>query len=406
MKKYVVIIIAIFFIACTNRSNQESRYSEEQIRSLHIDSASILSVNTDLLENVNLNSFLKIQDFNFEPLIEDIKLIPLETTNESLLDVIYKIIVTDSNIYVYDRLKGGGIVIFNNNGDFIKRMPYGQGPGEINRLDDVAYDYEKGELIAYQHPFLFFYTSEGEFIEQKRLPFGFYNFSVTPNGYVFKTLDSQGNEHLGELQNNTLFVTDKNFKLNSVALPFYNENINYGGYFYLYDNSTLKITQRFVDTIYQYESAANQLYAKYVLNYENKRLPDSFLKETMMEFNNAIKNNDYYYYLGEYLGTERHDAFFLMNNYIGLKTIIYRDKVTKKLVGGTRAVYDDKKQIPSMGFPFATFGDYFISCHFPVESDSLLSGSSLLSDKDKKIIEVAKEDDNPILILFKLKFFY
>ncbi len=404
MQKYIIIIpLALFFtITCTNSSDKGSRYSEEQLKSLSLENAIVLSTNKDSMENVNLNAFLKIESFNLESLIKDIHLVSLETNDESLLDVIYKIIVTDSNIYIHDRFKGGGIVIFDNKGKFIKRMPYGQGPGEINRLLDVSYDFEKYELIGYQHPFLLFYTSNGDFIEQKRLPFGFYNFQSVPNGYIFKTLDSQGNEHLEEFKNYTLLVTDKNFKLKSVALPFYFDKINYGGFHYINNNYTLNVTQRFEDTIYQYISGINQLEAKYVLNFDNKKLPNKFLKGSMTEFKNAINNNNYYYYLGEYLETKQHNAFFLMNNSTGLKTIIYRDKGSQKMTGGTHAIYDDKKQIPAIGFPIATFRNYFISCHFPSESDSLLFMSSFLSEKDKKIIKIANEDDNPILVFFEL----
>ncbi|WP_436414982.1 hypothetical protein [Petrimonas sp.] len=159
---------------------------------------------------------------------------------------------------------------------------------------------------------------------------------------------------------------------------------------------------QFEDTIYQYISGINQLEAKYVLNFDNKKLPNKFLKGSMTEFKNAINNNNYYYYLGEYLETKQHNAFFLMNNSTGLKTIIYRDKGSQKMTGGTHAIYDDKKQIPAIGFPIATFRNYFISCHFPSESDSLLFMSSFLSEKDKKIIKIANEDDNPILVFFEL----
>ena len=68
------------------------------------------------------------------------KLILLETTDESLLDAIYKVIVTKSNIYIHDRLKGGGIAIFDNNGNFIKRISNGRGPGELVRLYDIDFD--------------------------------------------------------------------------------------------------------------------------------------------------------------------------------------------------------------------------------------------------------------------------
>lgn len=403
MKKYIFLASALFALiaACTN-APERSRYSEEQINSLALDSTIVLTPDNRSVEIVDANSFLKPQEFNLEELIKEIKVVPLETTDESLLDDIYKIIVTDSNIYIHDRLKGGGVAIFDQNGRFIKRLSHGQGPGEIYRLYDVSYDSEKRELVLYQHPFLLFYTSNGKFIEQKRLPFGFYNFHVIPDGYVFKTLHPGGNQHLGKFKDYTLLVTDKNFKLKSAALPFYFGHISYIGYNYLYNNYTFNVTQNLVDTIYQYTSTTNQLDSKFVLNFKDKKLPDKFLEGSTQEFEDAIKNNNYYFFLGEYLETEHQDAFFLKNSHTGFKTVIYRDKKSKKLTGGTHAIYDSEKQIPSIGFPTASYRNYFISRHYHSSSDSLLFNSMFLSEKEKKIIANMKEDDNPLLIFFEL----
>lgn len=284
-------------------------------------------------------------------------------------------------------------------------MSHGQGPGEIYRLYDVSYDSEKRQLVLYQHPFLLFYTPNGEFIEAKRLPFGFYNFQAIPEGYVFMTLDGAGNEHLGQFKDYTLFVTDKNFKLKYAALPYYFGDIRYIGYNYLYNNYTFKVTQNLVDTIYQYTSTTNQLDSKFVLDFKDKRLPDKFLRGDTQEFKNAIRNNKYYFFLGEYLETEGQDAFFLMSDFTGSKTVIYRDKKSKRLTGGTQAIYDSEKQIPSMGSPEASFKNYFIALHYPSPSDSLLSNSSFLSEEDKKIIANTQADDNPLLVFFELKDF-
>lgn len=405
MKKYFILFVVIFFAACINNPNRGSCYTEEQIKSLNLDHTVVLNTNRDSVENIDLNSFLKAQNFNLEPLIKNINLISLETTEESLLDVIYKIIVTDSNIYIYDRFKGGGLVVFDSEGRFIRRVPYGQGPGEINRLWDVSYDFEARRIVAYQHPFLLFYTSDGRFVEQKKLPFGFYNFHVTTHGYVFKTLDGFGNEHLRSLKDYTFLVTDKNFKLNAVALPFYCNDISYGGYNYLYrKKDALTVTERFKDTIYQYMEETNRIEAKYVLDFQKKKLPDKFLEGSMSRFEEAINNNDYYYFLGEYLETKRQNVFFLMNNYTGLKTIVYRDKYSKMMIGGTQPIYD-RQQIPPIDFPVATYENSFISYYSALEADSLLSRSSFLSEEDKKILEISKEDDNPILIFFELNDF-
>jgi len=258
--------------------------------------------------------------------------------------------------------------------------------------------------VAYQHPFLLFYNASGEFLRQQRLPLGFYNFSVTPNGYVFKTLDRQGNGHLGHLQDFTLLVTDKNFKLKSVGMPFTPDKVNYGGYNYLYNNNnSLLVTQRFTDTIYHYISTTNQLKAKYTLDYSKKKLPERYLKGTFADFDNTTRQNDYYYYLGQYLESESHDVFFIENMSIG-QTIIYHDKKSGNLVGGTSADYN-QNEIPPIAFPKAASGGYLISLFLPSKNDLYFTNSSIINYQDKLKVKKLTEDDNPVLVMFKLKNF-
>jgi hypothetical protein len=404
MPKYIIPTLLFFIVACANQNNENSRFTGKQIQSLHLDSTTVLTINANSVEDIDLNPFLKEQNFDFGSLVKEIKLIPLETTNESLLGGIYEVLVTDSFIYIRDNYKGEGIVIFNGEGKFVKRLSYGGGPGELFRLSDIAYDTEKNELIAYQHPFLYYYTHSGQFIQRLRLPFGFYNFTVIPDGYVFKALDGQGNEHLGLWKDYTLWVTDKSFKLKSVGLPAPGI-VGFGGYHYLYNNNlTVTATQKFTDTVYQYINNTNQLNARYVLNYSKKKLPEIYLHGSLAEFNNAILQNDYYFYIGEYFETESHNAFFLRNRHIGLNTVIYRDKESGNLIGGTGADFN-VNELPSGGFPIATSGNWFISCHFPNKNDSLLSNSSILSNDDKEKIKGLIDDDNPVLVFFQLKDF-
>lgn len=401
MYRYIILFLIILLTGCRNRPNASSMFTQGQIDSLHLDSTQLMHVDIQTAKEIDLNRFLKKQSFDFGSNVQDVQIIPLETTDESLVGNIYKIIVTDSMNYIFDNYKGGGIVIFDRNGKFIKRISPGRGPGELYRLYDIDYDKKNNELLAYQHPFLLFYTSKGEYTRQIKLPFGFYNFSVTPDGYIFKTLDKYGNEHLGTHKDNTLLITDKNFKLKYAGLANPTE-INYGGYSYLYSNDgKVLITQNYNDTIYQYTSGTDELEAKYIMDYHNKKLPEYYLKSNH-ELQNILAQNDYYYFIGEYLETTNQNVFFLRNDYLGLRTVIYRDKKTGNLIGGTNADYDNN-EIPAIGFPKGAFGEYFISVHYPNPSDSLLNNSSIITDTDKQKIKKMVEDDNPLLVFFRLK---
>ena len=297
-KKYYLILFLFFIIGCVNHQEEKSRYNKEQVANLHLSEVEVLNVGIDSVTKVDLNPFLNKQSFDFGSMVKEVKLLRLETTNESLLDAIYKIVVTETNIFIQDKFEGGGIVIFDRKGKFIKRLPNGKGPGELNRLYDIAFDKDKNELIAYQHSFLLHFSPLGQFIKQERLPLGFYNFLVTPDGYVFKTVDNQqGNEHLGELKDYTLLVTDKKFKLKSVGLSCNSKFAGFVGYSYLYNNTKLQITHQYNDTIYQYNNKLNQLKAEYVLDYSKQKLPAKYAYGSWSNFESAVRQNEYFFSL-------------------------------------------------------------------------------------------------------------
>lgn len=404
MKKLNLLILIVLLIGCSKKQDSNMQFSQKQIASLQLDSTKVLTVATDSAIKIDLNRFLKKQSFDFGSLVKEVKLIPLETTDESLLDNILKIIVTDSHIYIYDKFKGGGIVVFDINGKYIKRIANGQAPGELYRLYDIDFDKSKSELVAYQHPFLMFYNASGEFSRQQRLPMGFYNFSVTANGYIFKSLDREGNGHLGHFEDCTFLVTDKNFKLKSVGLPYFPSDVNLVGYNYLYhNNSNFDVTQNFTDTIYQYMDLADKLKAKYILDFSKKKLPESYLQGSWEKFDKATRENNYYFYLGQYIETENNNVFFLENKSIG-QTIIYRDKKSGNLVGGTSADYN-QNEIPPIAFPKGASGSYLISLFLPSKNDSYFTNSSIINYQDKQKVKNLTEDDNPVLVMFKLKNF-
>ncbi|WP_279105048.1 6-bladed beta-propeller [Bacteroides acidifaciens] len=405
--RYTLILVVLFLISCTGKKERGNlRYSQEQIDSLCLDSTKELKADVSRIVSINLNPFLKEKSFDFSSHVQKVHFVPLATTDESLISDIYKIVLTDSMIYVFDDFKGGGIVIFNREGKFIRRIKHGEGPGELYRLNDISYDKENKELLAYQPPFLQFYTSTGNYLRQMRLPFGFYNFSVIPEGYMFKTFDSSGNEHLGSRRDNTLLITDKNFKLKCAGIRSSTTNICYGGYSYLYLNGAVTmITHNYNDTIYCYENETGKFEAAYVMDYHDKKIPDeqlkSYLQMNRRDFFKALSQNNNYYFIGEYLENNTHQVFFLRNDYSGLQTVVYRDKKTEKLIGGTNADVS-LTEIPAVAFPKTAYGDWFISVHYPNANDHLLLKSSILTKEDKQTILNLKEDDNPILVFYQL----
>ena len=403
MKKIVLLLFINLFIGCDARNKE--KVSQEQINQLNLDKSEILLVHKAHIEAIAFNNYLKEQSFYLTDKIDKIKLIPLATNTNSLLASIYKVICTDSNIYVHDNYKGGGIVIFDIYGKFIRRIPNGSGPGELRRLHDICYDDKSQRLVAYQHPFLTFYSSDGKFINHQKLPFGFYNFIRDGDNYIFKTLDGLGNEHLQDKQNNTLLITNKDFQLNKVSLPFAPKKMNLSGFHYLGENNEgIYITHAYIDTIYFLDSEYKKIEAKYLLNYKNKKMPDSFLDLNFANARKKLEETDCYYYTGDYFETLNHQVIFLKNNFKGLTTVIYRDKSSGNMIGGTSLNYNENELLP-YGFPVISTKNSFLSVYWPNGLEKNIQKGNLISDSDKIKLANINDGDNPIIILFNLKHF-
>ena len=369
---------------------------------LQLADTKVLTAETSQAQHLNLNPFLvKDKEFDFGALLKEINFVPLQTTAQSRLGQIRKVVTTSEHIYIMDDLDEWGIAIFPRQGQFVKRIPNGKKPEQLYRLYDIDFNTQTNELIAYKHSFLLIFDKEGNFLRFKYLPIGFLNMAATPDGYVLKSLVGQ-NRNLGDKSNYRLQFINKDLKLNAVALPD-KESKAFSAKSYLYRVADLvKITAEISDTIYQYNPKDNKLAAEFILDYDQK-LPRSYIygKEFSV-FENAIRNHNYNYCIGDYIETTYHNVFFISNK-IG-NIVVYRDKHSGNMVGGSIA--QSKQGLPFLAFPDSFYDDQLIKYYYPGENDyEVLKEMPFLSEANKKKSESFKKGDNPILIYYTLNNF-
>lgn len=392
-------VLCVLLYGCKSRGNQSLSFSEGQIDSLKLESTQIASV-CQRTQVIDMNSCLDAPAFELASLIDTLCLIPLETNANSFLDQISKIIFGDSYIYIMDNYMGNGITVFDKSGKFIRRLPYGKGHGELFRLYDMDYDFKNRQLVAYQHSFLMFYTEDGQFIESKRLPLVFHDIAITDNGYLMKCLDGQGNEHLGTFQSFTLFSLNKNFTIEQAYLPFKATQINYGLEHNMSNNrGNISISHAFVDTIFEYRN--NAIHTKYHIDYSNKHFETSLLNDSWNEFENQIRKQDCFFFIGSYLSTNTHSFVCIENWHQQNTCIAYYNKNTHKIQGACSWMHNEKI-LPGLSLPIAADGDFFVSLHDYDGQEKLIQQNSLLSAEDLNRVTNMKEGDNPIIVLYKL----
>lgn len=372
-----------------------------QIEQLGLSNTQGLTILDENKLVLNFNSFLDEKEIPISELVDSVKFIPLQTTEESLIAEINKLICTDHYYFILDSDIGKNVFIFSDEGAFVKKIPTGQGPEEIYNPGDIAVDEEQSHLIVYNRKGLSFYDYQGNFVKRELLPFNFKNFRIIPNGFLFVIVPNQNN-HLGELSKMQVLITDKNFRVISAGLPFhYSENINYGitDYTSSFGND-VSFSFKFSDKIYQYMDTLC-LQEKYQIDLLEKKLPNQYLEMNAKELFDALKNNDYYYFMGNFIKNETHEYFAVYNRYnkMTYQTFIFRDKLNGELKGGNKINLDNK--IPFFSFPLTAYKREFVGAissqdiyYYLLEKGEKVSENILFDQVDY--------DSNPILIKYKL----
>jgi hypothetical protein len=407
MKSIILTILLFLLLAsCSKKNDKIIKFTPSEIASLALDSTRSIQVEEDAAITVDLNPFLKEREYNLGEMIKTIEVLPLESTDQSILSTINNIVVTDSNIYIQDEYQGGGVVIFDKKGSFVKRIERGQGPGEIISLKHIAFDTVNNELIVYTNRLFSFFTPDGQFKRRDRIPLNAYSFAILPDGYLFRSMNGLNNNHINPDIEYLILITDKSYKLRSVGFPyFYAKDNNYeGGTRYINLNgNAINVTFKFTNSVYQYIDDFN-MQLKYTLDISRKGIPERLLQDNFDRLMSELENNDYTFYMGGYVENKAHDFFRLINLHTRLYTFIYRDKQTGNCMGGINKLVDMALYIP-LNEPVSTYGKYFVSYYLPDGENTRFLTSKIFPRDVVEKLKSLSEDDNPVLVFYELKDF-
>lgn len=98
------------------------------------------------------------------------KLVKLETTNESLIAQINRLIVYENRYYIFDH-QNKSIFIFDESGNYISKIHnIGNGPGEYIQLSDFTIDVKNQRIILLCDipSCLIYYDMNGQFLDQEK----------------------------------------------------------------------------------------------------------------------------------------------------------------------------------------------------------------------------------------------
>ncbi len=382
----------------------------------HIDYV-VIDSKSDSSKVLNLDQIFEYQPYTINDLIDTINVIALETNSASILSSIELIEMLGNYIIIQDRYQNGSIAIFDINGKFIRRLNQGNGPGEINTVTN--FDVDEHFLYTLQSEKVNKYSLSGDFIDSYPV-MAMHNtlfdcIKVVDDGFLLAIYpcDSKSGKY-------EVLHTDKDFNAKRQfvfdhSFVGYNSNNEFRG-----SNNNVIFFPSMCNTVYQFDN--NSFKPLYVLNYpkyENtfESKPDcwssglDFLQKHCSQ--NKFFTEGRLFQASDYLYLTFFDGF-------GHLVRIYLDTINGKYRSGYYPSFDKDAPIwliSYYGFVMCTYKDYFVHALPPdaylnvpkgydAPGNHLIESVSQLqhiSDEDKQKILNAKDDDNPLIIMYKLK---
>ena len=390
--KLVLFILLLFVIGCTSTEKNGAQSDDGAIV-------------------IDVNSALKGEGRNFEDMIESVELIPLETTEASVVGELFDFIVTDSNIFLSDSyMESLGLIMFDRNGKFVKRFAHGNGPGEIISVSDIFYG--GNNLYVYSDPVRKFYkfTSNGEFVNDK-------NSSDEQTAFTIKYGDGfllvcphwldMREQKFRVIKTDSNFVKLSEAKLDKNPFTFLTNHLScidgvnclvfrFGDdivYNYANDSLSLKYRLDYPDFWYDYSTCKDVEKPSY--DGGGRKALDRNMDEGKYLFGGKLQNCD------DYL------IFKMYGKNANIKTVFYNKNTGKTW----QLENQDESSVFNLIKTTGTeqlFGHHntFFGIIIPEDLSGrgkIINPNNLFSAKDIEILKNAKEDDNPIIVIYKLK---
>ncbi len=384
MKDGVFILFCLLvIIGCTPQSTQVANidYGEDFV---YLD-----------LTKVDFDKTITVDD-----ILDDVRAIKLETTDSSLLGHIRHIVFGNDYIYVHDTYSEGCIAIFSQDGSFVKRLSKGNGPEDISYVADITFDEANNRLVVFQPPVVKFFTPDGHYISDFNTNLSGLHIAKYGDGYLFAQDPYQNKLHqYCIVRTDSVFQVKNVFPLDKVFVPYLTYNT-----FVPLNNNNLAVVQPFNPTVYKMSDTmliphCYLDFGDYLFATEDVHTLDDLKDEFVGEA---------YSFVGLFNETSNYQFYRVEKAHLPF-AFIYYNTTTGKIRKGID-INESLTDLVCIVSDFAgTYDDYFVRCFswdncdydymMNVMNDNVGNLPQDVVDKVKNL----KEDDNPLIILYKLK---
>lgn len=411
--------ISLAIISCKNKStkNIPSQFKNEKQHSLSENDLNILKIDESSIKKISIND----DDLNDnlelkgQTIIDTAWYVKLETTDRSLIGNITKMKILDNKIFILDG-RPSNLFVFAKDGRFLNKIGRkGKGPNEYSVIRDFSIDKKNKKVIIYDDiaSILLYYNFDGKISKKEKFPFRFWNFYLNDNKFFFYTGLSE-NKHIKYVEKYNLATRDLNSTfVEKFAIPINNKQANFVAKNHFSFNSNIPTFSLGVERNVIYDLSNDKVSAMYKIDFGKLTINKDHLDSKQFR-NSVFKETDNLglaLYDGNHLMSETYLYFnfkFKHNKYLNKNHVIYNRDSGNLLIWNKFISNDPYSLFKIYPLYLIPKENIFVST---IDPSALKQVAPRILDRKgyenqnhiKDLYYSVKENDNPILLFYKIK---
>jgi hypothetical protein len=344
-------------------------------------------------------------------LAQGVTYIPLETSDTVLIGKIEKLLIWDSNFYIWDRMTES-IFCFDSLGNYqFKINKFGQGPEDYPAINDFFLDTKSGNIYirSDEGKGIYVFTNRGRFIKKISVDFVTNSFAIQddkflfysgklPNEYLFYSTFPEQYRYFVMKQDTILFAQLK-FKYNKDYGQIPSSISNFTTF-----NDTILLSEDLQPEIYSVNDSG-QLVPRYRIEFLSNDYNPGFEQGIdLQRYKDALNNKEFTHLWLPFFENDKYLFVNYSNEYIGF-LFVNKDDNTVHNLG--YALFDDFNMIPmDITILFADNQYLYMETEPYVLVGNLLpdnQGIGRLPEHLKNVINNIQDSDNPVIVKIKLR---
>lgn len=367
---------------------------QEGIVQKTISSKNLIKLTPSVLKQINLSS-----------IVNDIKIIALQTNKESLLAEISKIEYDDS-FYFIQNSQDKLIYVFDSIGNFSHRIgSKGTGPGEVQHPERFALHKNKKELwLVNNFSDLFKYDYSGKFKEKEPFKMFYNDFIILNNNNIYFHTSKLINYSQNGKNHHCFNLWIKTDNTKECFFPYSYEVFPNGSMYFetrtpfSVFNDSITYHYAMNDTIYSI--IENKVSPKYIIDFGSKK--------SSLDFSTTPGKN-----ILDYIKTNSNDAFYVQNVLENADFLMFNYLMSQQRY---KVLYSKKSNRLMEGFLvnditgsdiefIYTHGNTFIGYIEPGKFTKSEKSNLFINSNQMNLLENIDEENNPVLIVCEFKDF-